>query len=640
MKLDTRQKILIPLIVVAFIYIGWQFYHIFFPPTPSKVTPYPMSVAQANSEQMTTIQPTAQIKQDQLAVPHSEEIVVPEQKTIEKFSPDVTTSQSALYLHLVKQYRELEAKRMLLEEKMAIVETQQKIDELNAKLAKFSDTEANASLGKEPSYKLIYLDRQNGQRSAILNDNNTFREVKVGTELSDGSKAIAINSRGVVLTKDGRTDLLTFSGPVPLSESKVKNIVVQRMEKRKISEPKSIAPKHIVKPVKRVSIQPKRNSKVQLTKNPMPIKQTAVEPNYTIKPVSLIADYSVKPVQNTSLQHPPIVTKSKNAAAVELAPKQTKPAPIANYSIRSVKSISSQKLPVITKNNNVTVIELAPKQIKPKSLVANYSVESVKLTSPQQRVKQQKSKNTTVVKHIPKQVESKPQIASYFVRPVKSIPLQEPSSVGNNNIAVVQHASKQTRLVKLNPFITTYSVRPVEEVLKQKQPVAAKNNNVMVSELVIPKKQLKLIRNKHAVVIKHAIRRTKPKLPVANYSVTTVKKNSGVTAVQLAPEKMKTVKSKMHTTKPVDLTYKEKITPPTQLKPSSSKTVKHVKITQLIPTKSNNKTAKVTKRSVKPSVHRKRKVTTHQADQPVVFSPLPAKNDIEQNENRPIILMN
>jgi len=596
MKLDTRQKILIPLIIIAFIYVGWQIYHIFLVSTPDQALPHPMAIAQASSKQM-TIQPTTQVEQNQSAIPNPEKIAVPERKTIEKLSLKAATGQSAAYLHLVKQYRELEAKRMLLEEKMAIAETEQKIAELNAKLVKFGDTEANTSIGKERAYKLIYLDHQNGQWSATLSDNSIFREVKVGTKLSDGSRAIAINSKGVILVKDGKTELLTFSGAIPLSNTKVRmispvrriiepvhaKVVVQKIEKHKISEPKSVAPKRIIKSIEQV----------QLTKNPIP-KKTTVKLNNKVKPVPLIANYSVRPVNKTSLQKP-------------------------------LKT---------TKNNNVTVVELAPEQTIPKSLITNYSVKPVQIISPKKQLKPAKNKNITIVKHAAKQLKPKPIVANYSVRPVKkSIPLQTPSErKKNNSVTVVQLSPK--RLKPKSP-IANYSVKSVKSTPPEQQSTAAKSKKI--------------------TVIKHAPNKVKPKLPVANYSVRPVKKsiplqipskiekNNNVTVVQLAPKQIKSVKSKTRIAKPIDLTYKEKITPPAQPKSSKVKTVSHTKITQLIPTpaKSNNKVAKVTKKIVKkPSVHKKKRIRANRENQPIVFSPLPAKNNTEQDNNSPIILMN
>lgn len=591
MKLDTRQKILIPLIIIAFIYVGWQIYHLFFVSSSNQALSHPIALANASPGE-TIAQPDLQIERDQL--------VLPEHKTIAKLSSQAATDQSTEYQRLANQYRELEAKRMLLEEKMAIANTEHKIAELNAKLSKFDNTGMNTSFDKERAYKLIYLDRQNGIWSATLRDNNTFLEVKPGTKLSDGSRAVAIDSKGVVLVKNGKTDLLTFTGIVPIRKAQkvlspriqkiVKpspaKVVIQNAEKRKISMSKSTPPKRI---------QPQKISKVaRSTKNPILTEKTPITPDYTIKPVPSVANYSVRPVQSVSLPEPLVKTN----------------------------------------DNSVTVVKLSPKQIKPKSSIANYSVKPVKLTLPkQQQFKLAKNKTTTAVKLTPEQVEPKPTVADYSVRPVE-----------NNNIAVVQLTPKRrTEHVKSNPLVANYSVKPVEKILMRKQPIVTKNADVKVNELVIPKNQLKHGQNKHTMVIKHITKKS-AKLPITSYSVKTVKSDNNVTVVQLAPKNMKSVKPKKHTTKLVDLTYKEKITPLPQLKSSASKTAKHVGITQLIPklTKSSDKIAKVSKPiEQNPSVH-KRRMETNQSDnnRPVGFSPLPPKNNVEQDNNGPIILMN
>jgi hypothetical protein len=515
MKLDTRQKILIPLIIVAFIYVGWQIYHIFFATSPNQALLHPIALANASSGETIT-QPTLQIEQNQSAIP--------EHKTIEKLSPQEAADQSAEYQRLVNRYRELEAKRMLLEEKMAIADTEQKIAELNAKLSKFDNSQTNTSFDKERTYKLIYLDRQNGQWSATLRDDNAFLEVKPGTKLSDGSRAVAIDSKGVVLVKNGKTELLTFTGVVPLRKAQVKvapptqkiiepvysKVAVQKIEKHKISKPKLVAAKHVVKSIKNPLPHPKEISKVQLTKTSIPA-EAPVKPDYTIRPVSLVANYSVKPAEKTSLQEP---------------------------------------LKTTTNNSNITIVELAPKQTKPEPLIANYSV-----------------------------------------RPVQTVP-PKGHPVKNKNMITIKHTGKRSKpKTKLKPLITNDSVKPVKSVPLQMPSENEKNNNV--------------------------------------------------TVVQLAPKKVKSVRSKTQITKPIDLNYKENVNLPTQAKLSASKSISHVKITRLIPTpaKSDNKIAKVTKTIMKkPSVHKGR-IRANRADQPVVFSPLPAVNNTEQ-DNSPIILMN
>ncbi len=245
---------------------------------------------------------------------------------------------------------------------------------------------------------------------------------------------------------------------------------------------------------------------------------------------------------------------------------------------------------------------ISPK--KPLETVGNNNVTVVQL-------KPAKNKNITVVKHAAKQLKPKPKspVANYSVRPVKSIPLQTlPEVKKNNSITVVQLSPKQIKSVKSKPPIANYSVKPAKKTSPQKPPVAS--YSVRPAKLTLPEQQ------------------------------SAAAKSKNITVVELAPKQMKT-KAKVRIAKPIDLTYKVNVTPPTL--PKSKATVRHAKITQLIPTPkiSSNKVAKVTKTIVKkPSIYKKKRTQANREDQPIVFSPLPAKSSTEQDNNRPIILMN
>jgi hypothetical protein len=336
MKLDRRQKILIPLIVIAFIYIGWQVYEIFF---VGKGVPVPTT-----SQKITLAKPVA----TKLALPQQPKVPavvtqqqqdVPEKKTISDIS--VPSGQSEAYLKLMKEYQSLEAQRMLLQEKVAIAEMKQKISELNAKLAQLPSVETGIpkTVEGQPEYKLIYLDHQQRQWTATLADkNNVFREVNAGSELADGYKVISVTSRGVVMAKDGKVMRLTFAGVVPL------HVAPKPVIKRPVlmpgpvilPKPKTTVKKPLVKPMLKIpqkpisQLQPMK-PKVSAVTKPAPVP---IVPNYTLKPVTpnykleKIPPVKKKPAKVTTTKAQKVVTPAKpettntHAVITQLVPQR------------------------------------------------------------------------------------------------------------------------------------------------------------------------------------------------------------------------------------------------------------------------------------------------------------------------------
>lgn len=343
MKLDTRQKIFIPLIIIAFIYIGWQIYEMFYA-SPTKTISAPE----------TMIKPVAP---EPVKLPEVGANQTPQKGKIQELAPGSATGQSVAYQHLMKTYQELEAERMLLQEEMAIAETKQKIAQLQTKLNQMPGvkTTAISPQPKKPVYKLIFIDHQDGQRwSAALSDNNNvFREVVVGSTLSDGSKVTAIDNSGVTIKKDEQLTRLTFFGAQPIAimpgpvitaqpkttvktthvtvpkpqpkptkvvhkklvkkpPAKAKPKTIKVAHKQPVKQPKS---KSVTKtPVKKAPIKTTKHTTAPVPKYTVRPVQTALKPNYKIRPVAAPAkpvapSYKVKAVPKKATPQKPITKK-------------------------------------------------------------------------------------------------------------------------------------------------------------------------------------------------------------------------------------------------------------------------------------------------------------------------------------------
>ena len=99
MKLDTRQKILIPLIILAFIFIVWQIYDLFF---ARKDVTAPVPVA--NKHVITPIAPGAEQAGPADAAPATPEVGAPEKRGIEALPSTFTDEQSTQHMQLMKEY--------------------------------------------------------------------------------------------------------------------------------------------------------------------------------------------------------------------------------------------------------------------------------------------------------------------------------------------------------------------------------------------------------------------------------------------------------------------------------------------------------------------------------------------------------
>ena len=209
MKLDTRQKILIPLIVIAFAYVIWQVVDMVGSdhsrPTASKTsTSVPSAAPVAATPTTATATTTA--------------ATVTPQPTAAPQQQPLTESQSA-YLQLMNQYQLVKMQRLIVDEQASIAEARERIAKLNQEAGSLggSDFHITGSNTQSSDYKLVFLDRQSGIWSATLSKDGRYYEVGRGKELLDGTQVVQINDQGVVLRKDGEKTQLTFSGSAPYS---------------------------------------------------------------------------------------------------------------------------------------------------------------------------------------------------------------------------------------------------------------------------------------------------------------------------------------------------------------------------------------------------------------------------------------
>lgn len=249
-QLSKKQKILIPLIILAFAYVIWQVYDMFsggsvttavntnsavIKTTSSAAVPQKApGVAQPTTGSVSTSDAGQQ--QEPTAAAST---AVPQTGNISDLSGDAGQMQ---YVQMLNQYQLLKMKRMLLEEQVAIAAARQKIADLNSKtndlgggdsefdVGNSDDNSSNLTalpMGKD-TYKVVYIDRQNGEWNATINHSGRFEEVNIGSELADGSQVISIDASGVILKQGTKLNKITFSGENPVDYSAVTNAATNK----------------------------------------------------------------------------------------------------------------------------------------------------------------------------------------------------------------------------------------------------------------------------------------------------------------------------------------------------------------------------------------------------------------------------
>lgn len=196
--MDSKQKTLLGLTVVAFGFLGYQIFELVSrdmaeTPVLSEHTPI-VTVATAKNAALTRLPTTA---------------VVSTPKTV------ASNPVPNKYLKMLSQYELMKMQRQLLDEETAIANAQHRIAVVHHETAQLDGGVVEPMLpASADTYRLSYLDEQQQVWSATLEKQHAYRQVVVGTQLPDGYQVTAINRHGVTLEKGGQRELLTFDGIV------------------------------------------------------------------------------------------------------------------------------------------------------------------------------------------------------------------------------------------------------------------------------------------------------------------------------------------------------------------------------------------------------------------------------------------
>lgn len=228
MKLDKKQKILLTLVIIALAYLAWQIYSMFFagPSRPATITPVPaVPTKTLTAAPITSKAPAATTQAATPATTAPAAVMPTQQQPLQQVAlmPPMSAYQSE-YLQLINRYQLLKMRRQIVDEEAAIASSQAKIAQLNqttgsTSVAPSTYNPTTTTMTPRDVNQLMYIDYQGGRWSAILNRHHRFKEVYVGTVLSDGTRIMKIDSNGVVIQRHGKQYLLSFYGTTQLSRS-------------------------------------------------------------------------------------------------------------------------------------------------------------------------------------------------------------------------------------------------------------------------------------------------------------------------------------------------------------------------------------------------------------------------------------
>lgn len=268
MTMTTRQKILLPLTLLAFGVLCWQVMVVFFPTSWSRLHLFvrPSAVAKsalvahdaalgataasqsgratqsnldepldaslgepgtlAGPSENTTVASAMQGKSakvsqqsgDVLQATHAETLPMSAGKpssghtAVEGMAP-ITVSQQQ-YMQLANAYQLAKLQRMLAEEEAAIAQAKLKLQDLGkqvhgSKTGVWSVAQRQAHT--QPVYQLVYLDGQQGAEwAATLAYNGQYIAVQPEDTLANGDKVLRIDHHGVLLGHDGQEHWIAF----------------------------------------------------------------------------------------------------------------------------------------------------------------------------------------------------------------------------------------------------------------------------------------------------------------------------------------------------------------------------------------------------------------------------------------------
>lgn len=220
--MDTKQKSLLVLTVIALGFLGYQIFQLVSrdiseTPVLAEKRSEQAQLGQANASPApaTAVEPVMAIQPPKLNIAQKVEPRLP--------TSSLTHSQRS-YVNMLSQFELAKLHHQLADEEVAVASAQNKIADLHSKTEKLvgpGGVAVNGDLVDGPSsqnFLLTYVDQRDGRWSATLKVGGTYKPVHIGTNLPDDYQVIGIDNTGVTLQKDNHRQRVTFNGVVKLPD--------------------------------------------------------------------------------------------------------------------------------------------------------------------------------------------------------------------------------------------------------------------------------------------------------------------------------------------------------------------------------------------------------------------------------------
>lgn len=224
-KVEKRQIILIPLILLALTVLVWQLYQTFF--AGYLTTPLPSTDTPVITKQL----PTVNLDDEQVPPPSPPPMLsenTPAQQPADVSMP-ATQQNRSKYLQLVNEYQMAQLQRKIAEQQAAIAtarrdaaRAQSELDpsgaltttvvapaiEIAPEVVESPTKDVLAHNGQ--AFQVIYIGQHAGEWTAILESQGRAYPVKVGSQVFKNVTVEKISRDGVTIQREGKTQVLTM----------------------------------------------------------------------------------------------------------------------------------------------------------------------------------------------------------------------------------------------------------------------------------------------------------------------------------------------------------------------------------------------------------------------------------------------
>lgn len=226
MQMEKKQFVVIFFTIIAFLFLGYEVFRLVSDDIDIKFETKNDPVNQMHSSVMRKVDPDPNPTPAPIQTSAPTHPLIEKKATLFAGSSQKTENYKKTYMELINLYELAKMKRQLLEEEAAIAEAQQRIAEINKSTERINHAgiplvSASSNQSNTSSYLLSYIDKQNGQWSAVLKKDGVYQTVTAGSLLPDHYQVISINEKGVILKNKNQQVMVTFNGTMALSDSKV-----------------------------------------------------------------------------------------------------------------------------------------------------------------------------------------------------------------------------------------------------------------------------------------------------------------------------------------------------------------------------------------------------------------------------------